>query len=1332
MSAHQQQGEKLQESQIYLERIFQTTPVANLLGKSNFFYIYDLRAESQTYDSHQLAKMLGYALNEITPIGTQVLSCLLHPEDVDSFNSNRHSLFDSKDSDIWEISYRLRHKNGEWRWFRSQETVFVRDSEGLPVKIIGLAQDITEHKQLEIALKESQQRLKTIFNQTFQITGLLKTDGIFIEANQRLLDLTGQKHSEVVGRYFWDANWWQIYPETQHNQQIALTKQLVNSIAAAARGEWVRYEIDLKSASGTIISIDFSLKPVRDETGKAVLLIFEGREISDTLGCSLSLGVDNSNSNKIGLSKNKLHNIGIEPCLAIGIAPSLVKASRQQVKALLTGQNHILRMIAKGAPLSDVLNTLAQWMETQLPQIRSSFLLLDKNGINLRYGAAPSLPASYIQTLDGSTVGPFAGSEGTAAYWRESVLVEDTAIHPLWRDYRDLALAHGLKACWSVPILASEKFRGVQALPSKVLGVLTVYLSESRIPNLHEQELTDKATQLARIAIERSCAQEELLRSNAMLKAQQETAIDGILVIDENRLVASYNQRFRQLWQIPDQLLQYGDEGSLFEWLLCQLKYPPEFLVELEYLHSHPTETGYDEFILKDGRIFEFYSAPVLSRSGDYYGRIWYNRDITGRKLSEAVLRQTEEKYRKLVESAGDAIIAVDAQMGKILEANQMAEKILGRTRSKIIGKHHQEIYPQGKQEQYTQMLKEHLEAGGVFQAELELLHQSGYVVPVEVSATVVEVQGKKIIQGIFRDIGDRKQTEKVLKQAKVAAEAANRAKSEFLTNMSHELRTPLNGILGYAQILKRETGLNSEQQNGLEIIQRCGEHLLTLLNDILDLSKIEAGKMELQLSTFHLPQFLEGIAEIFRLSAQQKNIAFNYQLLCAVPQRVMGDEKRLRQVLINLLGNAIKFTDTGAVNFKVGYVQDKVESGNNQESMFSTSFLPASSVQLPSEGTTGKLRFAVEDTGIGIEPEQLSQIFLPFHQIADSRAKAEGTGLGLAISQKLARLMGSELKVESSLGQGSIFWLDLDLTEVLESAEISEVEVSNIFSLKPKNYRVLVADDRWENRSLMFDLLSPLGFEVIEATDGQNCLNQALIIRPDVILFDMAMPVINGFEVIRKLRHSPTLKEAIIIAISAKTCDADEQLCLAAGCDGFISKPVQRQKLLEQLCTHLDWEWVDQQSELEIQESLLEQVKGMPNILKSSSQQPMTQDTSAVTHRLSHNQDENYYTVTQKHQMENVLRQLSLEKKVGGNTSKIYSQRYQPVTVFVAPPPEVLSPLHELAMMGDIKGIQEQAKLIAKLDEKFVPFAEQLLQLAKGFQEKQILEFVRKYVVTE
>ncbi len=1194
-------------SQHFIQRIAQTTP--------SVLYIYDLIAKSSIYANRQFAELLGYTLLEISEIGAELLPQLLHPDDQAAVSEHLQRFRDAKDSDIFEIEYRMRRKDGQWRWLRSQETVFARSPEGLPYQILGAAEDITERKRVEEALRQSERRFRAIFDHTFQFTGLLKPDGTLVEANQTALDFSGQKPSDLVNRPFWEAKWWTISPKTQ--------EQLKSAIAAAAEGEFVRYEVDVRGADDTVVTIDFSLKPFRDETGQIVLLIAEGRDISD----------------------------------------------RKQVKALLAGQNHILEMIAKGARLVDVLTTLAQLIERQLPQSRCSFLLLDKNGVNLRHGAAPSLPDGYIQALDGMTIGPFAGSCGTAAYWGEPVIVEDITIHPLWSSFRDLGLAHGVRACWSVPIFSTS---------GKVLGTFAIYYSEPRTPNRHEQELTAKATQLARIAIERSSAQEELLRSNAMLKAQQEAAIDGILVIDENRRVASYNQRFCELLQVPQQLIQSGDEPQVLKWILTQLAQPDEFFAQVEYLYAHPTETSYYEFTLKDGRILELYSAPVLSPSGGYYGRIWYHRDITQRKQAEAVqtrlitsLRQTEEKYRKLIELAGDAIITVDAETGIILDANQMAETILGRARTEIMGLHQSEIQPSQRLEQYTEIFQEHIETGGVFQAELELRHKSGATVPVEVSATVVDVHGKKIIQGIFRDISDRKQTEKALNQAKVAAEVANRAKSEFLANMSHELRTPLNGILGYAQILKRESTLASKQRDQVNIIQQCGEHLLTLLNDILDLSKIEAQKMELYLSDFQFPHFLEGLVEIFRIRAEQKNIVFSYEQLSPLPCCVRGDEKRLRQVLINLLGNALKFTDKGGVTFKVGYVgvqESKVESWQVESSQQEFKIKCSNPQPATQTQPAQKMRFIVEDTGIGMAPQLLADIFLPFHQIGEPHHQVEGTGLGLAISQKLVQLMDGELSVESSLGQGSVFCLDLDLPEVLEWVEATKVDEGNIIGLKEKKYRVLVVDDKWENRSVLVDLLSPLGFEVVEAIDGQDCLNQALKVKPDVILLDMVMPGMDGFEATKRLRQLPSLREVVVIATSANAFAYDQQQCLAAGCNGFISKPVQAQKLLEELSQHLELEWV------------YKEVEGEPN----------------------------------------------------GSSSPMHSRPLSIATVqnsLVAPPLEKITALYELAMMGDIQGIQEQANVIEQLDQQFVPFGQQLRQLAKGFQEKQILEFVRKYM---
>ncbi len=1219
---HQLTQETLEGNQHFIQRMLEIT--------SSLVYIYDLIAKTIIYANQQLVEMLGYTLSDITGMGSDWLPNLLHPDDLSKVTKHFKRLKKATAGEIFEIEYRIRHKNGEWYWLKSRETLFAKIPDDLPDQILGVAENITERKRAQEARRESEQRLRAICEQTFQFTGLLRTDGTLLEANQIALDFSGQKRSDIVGSPFWEVRWWTISLETQ--------ERVKRAIATACRGEFVRYEVDVRGANDTIITIDFSLKPFKDETGQVVLLIAEGRDISDSQRESF--------------------------------------LARKRVQALLAEHNYILETIAKGAGLGDVLSKLAQWIEKQCPQMRCSFLLLDKNGVNLRHGAAPSLPDAYNKAIDGMTIGPYAGSCGTAVYWRESVIVEDIAVHPLWADFRNLALAHGLRACWSMPVFSTA---------GKVLGTFAMYYSEPHTPIRQEQELMAKATQLARIAIERSQAQEELLRSNALLKAQQETAIDGILVIDENRQVASYNQRFCELWQIPESVIKSGDEQRLLKWMLYQLKYPQEFREKVEFLYTNTTKTDYYELTFKDGRILDVYSAPVLSASGDYYGRIWYNRNITERKHAETALRQTEEKYRLLIESAGDAIIAVDAETGMILDANRMAEKILGRSRVDIIGLDLTEIQPQERREQYTKIFKKHIKAGKVFQAEQELRHQDGTTVPVEVSATVVNVQGQKIVQGIFRDISDRKQAEKALKQAKVAAEVANRAKSEFLANMSHELRTPLNGILGYAQILRRETSLTDKQQEKVTIIQQSGEHLLTLLNDILDLSKIEARRMELYLSDFQFPHFLASIIEIVRIHAELKNISFNYQKFSPLPNWVKGDEKRLRQVLINLLGNAVKFTDKGGVTFKVGYVNEGEKGREGEGERGREGELPNSDLWIENKPLQGhrvtkssprKMRFVVEDTGIGIPPEQLAEIFLPFHQIGDPRRRVEGTGLGLSISQKLVQLMGGELKVESTLGQGSVFWLELDLPEVSDAVEVVKTDERNIIGLKEEKYRVLVVDDNKENRSVLVDLLSPLGFEVSQAIDGQDCLNQALKFQPNVILLDMVMPRIDGFEVTRKLRQLPTLKEVIIIATSASASNFDKHKCLAAGCNGFISKPVQAEKLLEQLRLHLGLEWVYEKP------------------LETSTRGAPSQESTVAPARVASNSPES----------------------IAQNS-------------FVAPPLEELTALYELAMMGDIRGIQEQAKRLQQLDEQFIPFAKQLRQLAKGFQEKQILEFVRKYM---
>lgn len=387
-------------------------------------------------------------------------------------------------------------------------------------------------------------------------------------------------------------------------------------------------------------------------------------------------------------------------------------------------------------------------------------------------------------------------------------------------------------------------------------------------------------------------------------------------------------------------------------------------------------------------------------------------------------------------------------------------------------------------------------------------------------------------------------QAKEAADKARQTAEMASRAKSEFLANMSHELRTPLNGILGYAQILKKDKGLDNQQQERVAIIQRSGEHLLNLINDILDLSKIEAHKMELQLGDFQFPDFLHNIAEICRVSAEQKRLSFKFEAVTTLPGIVRGDEKRLRQILLNLLSNAVKFTEQGGIVFTVGYQKQKI-------------------------------RFQIEDTGIGIPADKLSQIFDPFQQVSIQKHAIEGTGLGLAISQKLVEALGGELRVKSRPGEGTVFWFELDLPEISNGVEVSPAEERAIVGYVGPRHSILVVDDRWENRSVLVNLLGPLDFDLIEAKDGREAFNQAVEFQPDLILMDLVMPVLDGFEATRQLRQLPEAKEVVIIALSASVFDHTRQECLIAGCDDFIAKPVRSVELLAKIQTHLGLTWI-------------------------------------------------------------------------------------------------------------------------------------------------------------
>lgn len=543
----------------------------------------------------------------------------------------------------------------------------------------------------------------------------------------------------------------------------------------------------------------------------------------------------------------------------------------------------------------------------------------------------------------------------------------------------------------------------------------------------------------------------------------------------------------------------------------------------------------------KDGSFYEAENSitPVRTEGEEISHFVAVQRDVTERKRAEEELKQKSEAMENSRE--GIAILDENERYTYLNTAHATLYGYEGP--EELLGNTWRILYRQEEIERFEREVLPVLAREGSWGGETRGLKRDGATFPVQVSLTVLDDGG---LICVARDITHLKQAEQD-RIARQAAEEANRAKSIFVSNMSHEIRTPLNAILGFAQIIERDVPLTPKQAEHVATILSSGRHLLDLINDILDMSKIESGRLELSMTDFSLHHMLGELERMFKSRAEAKGLQLILERDASVPEFVNTDEAKLRQVLVNLMANAVKFTEVGGVAVRVKAKEP-----------------PAGTVD---EQGTLRLVVEVEDSGPGIPKDEQGRIFDAFQQASGSR-DAGGTGLGLAISRRIVEMMGGSIRLESEVGKGTTFRVDVPVAEAEEVVLEPEAEPRRVVGLQEGTppVRILVVDDQKNNRDLLTNLLEPMGFEVREAGTGYEALQEFEAWRPQAVLMDLRMPVMDGYEATRRIKATARGRATPVIAVTARAFEEEKKAVLASGVDGYVRKPFRPEELFEEL----------------------------------------------------------------------------------------------------------------------------------------------------------------------
>jgi PAS domain S-box-containing protein len=696
-----------------------------------------------------------------------------------------------------------------------------------------------------------------------------------------------------------------------------------------------------------------------------------------------------------------------------------------------------------------------------------------------------------------------------------------------------------------------------------VIGRRVMLLNARKLQAGHHGELLVLAME---DVTARKRAEEALLEAGALQSAIFNSANFSSIATDEKGVIQIFNVG-------AERRLGYTAVEVMNKITPADISDPQEVITRAKALSAELGTTitpGFEALVFKAARgIEDIYELTYIRKDGSRFpavvsvtalrddqnaiiGYLLIGTDNTARQQVEAErmlldqrVRDQQFYTRSLIESNIDALITTDPR-GIITDVNKQTEALTGCTRDELIGAPFKDYFTNPDRAEAA--IKLVLGEGKVTDYELTARARDGKETVVSYNATTFHDRERKL-QGVFaaaRDVTERKRYEQSLQQA-------NRAKSVFLANMSHEIRTPMNAILGFSQLMLRDPEISAKQHEYLGTINRSGEHLLALINDILEMSKIEAGRTTLNLSTFDLPALLKDLEMMFRVRTDEKKLSFSVEMIGnpPVPQFIVADINKLRQVFINVLGNAVKFTEKGGIVLRVCAERE--------------------------DATAPFLRIEIEDTGPGISPDEQIKLFRHFEQTKTGQQTGTGTGLGLAISREFVRLMGGSITVSSEVGKGSVFVIQLPLKEGEADAVQTNDKPRRILSIKPGQpaCRVLIADDVEENRQLLAQLLGPIGFETRLANNGAEAVQEFERWQPCLILMDFRMPVMDGHEAIRRIRAMEGGKEIKIIAVTASAMDENRTELMKIGADDFIGKPFREAELFQKIQTHVGVQYV-------------------------------------------------------------------------------------------------------------------------------------------------------------